>query len=65
MAAVLFVLGAVLMFTGQGDEPAPEAPKVEFPRRMRSAEHVRADKRRTWVMPVAADAGTAAQAPQR
>jgi hypothetical protein len=62
VAGLLFVLAAVLMFTGQGDEPAPEAPKVEFPRRMRSMERERADKRRTYVMPMPADAGTGAVA---
>ncbi|HEX8698868.1 MAG TPA: hypothetical protein VF815_08525, partial [Myxococcaceae bacterium] len=50
LAAVLLAVGAVLMFTGQGDEPEPEAPKVEFPRRMRQAEWKRAEQRRTQVL---------------
>ncbi|XXF75067.1 hypothetical protein P2318_18525 [Myxococcaceae bacterium GXIMD 01537] len=64
-AGVLFALAAWLMFTGSGDEPAPEAPKVDFPRRMRPEERARAERRRTWVMPAAPDAGTTAQGPQR
>jgi hypothetical protein len=58
VAGLLFVLAAVLMFTGQGDEPAPEPKQVEFPRRMRGPERERADKRRTYLMPTVADAGT-------
>jgi hypothetical protein len=54
VAVVLFGLAAVLMFTGQGEEPAPEPRKVEFPRRMRSEERSRADRRRTYVPPVPA-----------
>lgn len=66
VAGLLFVLAAVLMFTGQGDELARnEGPKVEFPRRMRGVEKERAEKRRTWVMPMVADAGTAPQERQR
>ncbi|MFP2929457.1 hypothetical protein ACLESO_30515 [Pyxidicoccus sp. 3LG] len=65
VAGLLFVLAAVLMFTGQGDEPAAEAPNVEFPRRMRAPERERAERRRTWVMPAAVDAGTVAQERQR
>ncbi|MCP3137899.1 hypothetical protein [Pyxidicoccus xibeiensis] len=65
VAGLLFVLAAVLMFTGQGDEPTPEAPKVEFPRRMRTPERERAERRKTWVMPAAPDAGTVAQERQR
>lgn len=62
VAGLLFVLAAVLMFTGQGDELSKdEGPKVEFPRRMKGEDHERAEKRRTWVMPVVADAGTVAQ----
>ena len=61
VAGLLFVLGAVLMFTGQGDELPKEAPKVEFPRRMRAPERERAERRRTWVMPAVVDAGTVAQ----
>jgi hypothetical protein len=60
VAGLLFVLAAVLMFTGQGDKLPEEAPKVEFPRRMKSEERERAERRRTWVMPTVADAGTAA-----
>ncbi|MFP2964434.1 hypothetical protein ACLEPN_43730, partial [Myxococcus sp. 1LA] len=58
VAAMLFVVAAVLMFTGQGDEPAMETPQVEFPRRMRAPERERAERRRTLVLPVQVDAGT-------
>jgi len=64
LAAVLLALGALLMFTGQGDEPEPEAPKVEFPRRMRQEEWKRAEARRTQVVPLV-DAGVAETKPQR
>jgi hypothetical protein len=66
VAGLLFVLAAVLMFTGQGDTLPEEKRQVEFPRRMRGEERERADKRRTWVMPAVVDAGTvAAREPQR
>ncbi len=58
VAAVLFGVAAVLMFTGQGDAPAMETPKVEFPRRMRAPERERAERRRTHVLPVQVDSGT-------
>lgn len=60
-AGVLFALAAGLMFLGSGDEPAPEPPNVEFPRRMRTEERARAERRRTYVQPVAVatDAGVA------
>ncbi|AEI67621.1 hypothetical protein [Corallococcus macrosporus] len=58
VAAMLFVVAAVLMFTGQGEAPTPETPKVEFPRRMRAPERERAERRRTLVLPVQVDAGT-------
>ncbi|NPC69726.1 hypothetical protein D7Y27_10145 [Corallococcus sp. AB004] len=64
-ALLLFAGGAVLMFTGQGDKPAAEAPDVEFPRRMRGTDLERAEKRRTWVMPAVVDAGVAAPAKPR
>jgi hypothetical protein len=57
LAAVLLAVGAWLMFTGQGDEPRPEAREVEFPRRMRQEERKRAERRRTQVMALAPDAG--------
>lgn len=59
-AGVLFAIAAMLMFTGSGDESAPEPPHMDFPRRMRPAERERAERRRTWVMPAAPDAGVAA-----
>lgn len=65
VAGVLFALAAGLMFMGSGDEPAPEAPRVDFPRYMRPAERERAERRRTWMMPSAVDAGVAAPEPQR
>jgi hypothetical protein len=62
VAALLFVLAGVLMFAGQGDSlPKDDGPQVEFPRRMRGEERERAEKRRTWVVPMVADAGTVAQ----
>ena len=64
LAAVLLAVGAVLMFTGQGDEPEPEAPKVEFPRRMRQADWKRAEQRRTQVTPPVVNSETKAE-PQR
>ncbi len=67
LAAVLLAVGAALMFTGQGDEPEPKAPKVDFPRRMRQAEWKRAEQRRTQVLTVLTqvDAGPAVAEPQR
>ncbi|QSQ25638.1 hypothetical protein JY651_12200 [Pyxidicoccus parkwayensis] len=60
VAGLLFVLAAILMFTGQGDElPKDETPRVEFPRKMKNEDRERAEKRRTWVMPAVVDAGTA------
>jgi hypothetical protein len=53
LAAVLLAVGAGLMFTGQGDEPEPEVPRVDFPRRMRQQDWKRAEGRRTQVLPVA------------
>lgn len=64
-AGVLFAIAAALMFSGSGDEPTAEAPSVDFPRRMRQQERERADRRRTYVMPVVMDAGVAAQEPKR
>lgn len=62
-AAALLTLAAVLMFLGQGETPEIEPLKVDFPRRMRTAERERAERRRTHVMPVAAvpDSGTPAE----
>jgi len=66
LAAVLLVLGAWLMLSGQGDEPAPEPLKVEFPRKMRREDWQRAEQRRTQVVQAAVpDAGTAQAEPQR
>lgn len=62
LAAVLLALGAWLMFSGQGDEPAPEAPKVEFPRRMRKEDWKRAENRRTQVLPAPVPAEGKAEA---
>jgi hypothetical protein len=57
-AGVLFALAAGLMFMGSGEEAPPEIPRMDFPRRMRSEEKARAERRRTYVQPVAvADAG--------
>lgn len=56
LAAVLLALGAWLMFSGQGDEPTVEAPKVEFPRKMKREDWQRAEQRRTQVMPAVAPA---------
>ena len=64
LAAVLLAVGAVLMFTGQGDEPEPEAPRVNFPRRMRQEEWKRAEARRTQVLTFA-DAGPKVTEPER
>jgi len=58
VAAMLFVVAALLMFTGQGEEPVMETPRVEFPRRMRAPERERAERRRTHVPAVPMDAGT-------
>ncbi|MCP3100336.1 hypothetical protein LZ198_15820 [Myxococcus sp. K15C18031901] len=65
VAGLLFALAALLMFTGQGEESRPEAPKVEFPRRMRAPERERAERRRTQVAPPPVDAGTAEKEPAR
>ncbi len=67
LAVVLLAVGAGLMFSGQGEEPEPEAPKVEFPRRMRHEDWKRAERRRTQVVKalLMADAGPAVEAPQR
>jgi len=66
LAAVLLVLGAWLMVSGQGEEPAPEPLQVEFPRKMRRDDWKRAEQRRTQVVQVAApDAGMAAAEPPR
>ncbi|MFB1479051.1 hypothetical protein [Corallococcus sp. RDP092CA] len=59
-AVLLFAGGAFLMFTGQGDTPPAPEKDVDFPRRMRGSDVARAEKRRTWVMPAAVDAGAAA-----
>jgi|GEM_PF-532143 len=66
MAALLFVAAAVLMFAGQGEEPAPPPLEVEFPRRMRQPDRERAERRRTQVLPtpVSADSGTVAERPR-
>jgi hypothetical protein len=60
-AVVLFGLAAWLMLSGQGEEEAPPPPKVAFPNRLRPAERERMEKRRTYVMPTVADAGTVAE----
>jgi hypothetical protein len=65
LAGVLFGLGALLMLSGQGEEEAPPPPKVEFPRRLRGEERQRMEARRTYVMPVVADAGVAVTEPPR
>lgn len=64
LAVVLLGLGAGLMLTGQGDEPPPEPPKVEFPRRMRREDWKRAEQRRTQVVQ-SVDAGPQVAEPQR
>jgi hypothetical protein len=65
LALVLLALGAGLMFTGSGDEPAPdEPPEVAFPRRMRKEDWRRAELRRTQTTFVV-DAGTEPAQPQR
>lgn len=64
-ALVLFGLGAWLMLSGQGEEEAPPAPKVAFPNRLRPEERQRMERRRTWVAPVALDAGVAEQKPSQ
>jgi hypothetical protein len=61
-AVVLFGLAAWLMLSGQGEEEAPPPPKVAFPNRLRKEERERMERRRTYVMPVATDAGTQAAA---
>ncbi|MBN1206223.1 MAG: hypothetical protein JXB05_15005 [Myxococcaceae bacterium] len=65
LAVVLLAVGAWLMFTGQGDEPPPQAPKVDFPRRMRQEEWKRAERRRTQVLALAPDAGPTEATPRR
>lgn len=65
VAVVLIGLGAVLMLSGQGEEEAPPPPKVEFPRRMRFEERQRMEARRTYVMPVVADAGVTVTEPPK
>lgn len=67
LAAVLLAVGAWLMFSGQGEEPEVEAPKVEFPRRMRHEEWKRAERRRTQVPPTPAptESGAVAATPER
>ncbi|MDY7228026.1 hypothetical protein [Hyalangium rubrum] len=67
LAVVLLAVGAGLMFTGQGEEPEVEPPKVDFPRKMRPEERKRAELRRTQVLPARGpeDAGTAVATPQR
>ncbi|WNG16500.1 hypothetical protein [Cystobacter fuscus] len=57
LAGGLFILAAWLMLSGQGEDEAPAAPKVEFPRRLRPQERERVERRRTYVMPQ--DAGVA------
>ncbi|MDC0707880.1 hypothetical protein POL68_05305 [Stigmatella sp. ncwal1] len=64
LALVLLALGAVLMFTGSAEEPVAEAPRVEFPRRMRHEEWQRAEKRRTQAVAVV-DAGVQTAPPLR
>ncbi|WP_254614877.1 hypothetical protein [Myxococcus sp. CA056] len=63
MAALLFVVAALLMFLGQGEEKGPAALEVDFPRRMRAPDRERAERRRTQVLPTLAptDSGTAAE----
>jgi len=65
LAAVLLAAGAWLMFSGQGDEPEPEARQVNFPRRMRQEEWKRAEQRRTQVLAALPDAGPKRAEPQR
>ncbi|WP_342381711.1 hypothetical protein NVS55_19080 [Myxococcus stipitatus] len=66
VAAALLALAALLMVAGQGEMPEVEALKVDFPRRMRTAERERAERRRTHVMPVAevSDSGAPAERPR-
>ncbi|HYH97174.1 hypothetical protein [Hyalangium sp.] len=66
LAVVLLAVGAGLMWSGQGDEPAPEPLNVEFPRKMRREDWKRAEQRRTQVVQTAVpDAGTKVAEPQR
>jgi hypothetical protein len=65
LAALLLAVGAWLMFSGQGDEPEPEARQVDFPRRMRHEEWKRAEQRRTQVLPTLPDTGPKPAEPQR
>jgi hypothetical protein len=60
LAGLLFLLAAILMVSGQGEEEVAEAPKVDFPRRLRPQEAERVERRRTYLAP--ADAGVAAVA---
>lgn len=60
LAVVLLAIGAGLMFSGSGEEPAPEPKKVVFPSRMQNDQWKRNDARRTQVVPnQAPDAGVA------
>ena len=65
LAVVLLAVSGWLMFAGQGDEPAPEAPNVDFPRHMRGDDWKRAEQRRTQVMTPAPVKGKPVTEPQR
>jgi hypothetical protein len=60
LAVVLLAIGAGLMLSGSGEQPAPEPKKVVFPSRMQNNQWKRADARKTQVVPAKADAGVTA-----
>jgi hypothetical protein len=65
LAVVLLGLAGGLMVTGQGDEPPPEPPQVEFPRRMRREDWKRAEQRRTQVVQPTVEAKAQSPEPPR
>jgi hypothetical protein len=65
LAVVLLGLAGGLMMTGQGDEPPPEAPQVEFPRKMRREDWKRVEQRRTQVVPPSPAVNAQPAEPQR
>lgn len=61
LAVVLLAIGAWLMLSGSGEQPAPEPKKVVFPSRMQNNQWKKADARKTQVVPP--KPGEAAPAP--
>ena len=66
-AAVLFALAAWLMLSGQGEQEAPAAMRVDFPQQLRDPEAQRVERRRTYTAPgpvAVADAGPSPARPR-